>query len=301
MVKFSLVGRNLRYGLEYLIIWIFLSIFKRLSLDAASFAGGWLAELIGPKLGKHSIAKNNIAMIFPEWSEREVNIVLKGMWNNLGRVFGEYSHLNNIDCVSPNPRIELLGREHVQKLNGDDVGAILISGHMGNWELLSSVSAQCGLPLLNLYRSANNPYVEKLLINMRSEMGGTRHPKSIGGVRALIKGLENRDHVGMLIDQKYNEGVSVPFLGQDAMTTDAPAALAIRFKVPIVPARVERMSGAYFRVTVLPPMLVPDTGDIEADKKRLTEDINELFSDWIVDRPEQWLWLHRRWPLETVE
>ena len=120
-------------------------------------------------------------------------------------------------------------------------------------------------------------------------------------MRALIKGLENREHLGMLIDQKYNEGVLVPFLGQDAMTTDAPAALAIRFKVPIVPARVERMSGAYFRVTVLPPMLVPDTGDIEADKKRLTEDINELFSDWIVDRPEQWLWLHRRWPLETVE
>ena len=153
----------------------------------------------------------------------------------------------------------------------------------------------------SLYRSANNPYVEKLLINMRSEMGGTRHPKSIGGVRALIKGLENRDNVGMLIDQKYNEGVSDPFLGLAAMTTAAPAALAIRFKVPIVPARVERMSGAYFRVTVLPPMLVPDTGDIEADKKRLTEDINKLFSDWIVDRPEQWLWLHRRWPLKAAE
>ena len=193
------------------------------------------------------------------------------------------------------------GMEHVQKLNGDNVGAILISGHMGNWELLSSVSAECGLPLLNLYRSANNPYVEKLLINMRTEMGGSQHPKSIGGVRALIKGLENRDHVGMLIDQKYNEGVLVPFLGQDAMTTDAPAALAMRFKVPIVPARVERVSGAYFRVTVLPPMLVPDTGDIEADKRRFTEDINKLFSDWIFDRPEQWLWLHRRWPLEAVE
>ena len=268
-------------------------------MDTASFLGGWVAELIGPKLGKHVIAKNNIAMIFPEWSEREVKVVLKGMWNNLGRVFGEYSHLKDIDSHSSNPRIELVGREHVQKLNGDNIGAILVSGHMGNWELLSSVSAECGLPLLNLYRSANNPYVEKLLINMRSGMGGTQHPKSIGGVRALIKGLTNRAHVGMLIDQKYNEGVLAPFLGKDAMTTDAPAALAIRFKVPIVPARVERLSGAYFRVTVLPPMPVPDTGDMEADKKRLTEDINKLFSGWIFDRPDQWLWLHRRWPLKN--
>jgi len=88
VAKFSLLGRNFRYGFEYLIIWILLSIFKKLSLDVASSAGGWLAELIGPKLGKHSIAKHNITMIFPDWSEREVNVVLKGMWNNLGRVVG---------------------------------------------------------------------------------------------------------------------------------------------------------------------------------------------------------------------
>ena len=301
MIKLSLFGRNLRYRFEYLVVWTFISIFKKLSLDVASSFGGWLAERIGPNLRKHSIAKNNIVMIFPEWSEQEVKTVLKGMWNNLGRVFGEYCHLDNIKLCGASPRIELLGGEHVQRLNRDNIGGILVSGHMGNWELLSSASAECGLPLRNLYRSANNPYVEKLLTDVRRASGGTQHPKSVGGVRALIKGLINREHVGMLIDQKYNEGALVPFLGWDAMTSNTPAALAIRFKVPVVPARVERLSGAYFRITVLPPMPVPDTGDAEADKKRLTEDINKLFSGWIIDRPEQWLWLHRRWPLEAAK
>ena len=290
--------QHIRYLLEFLAVLLSLRVFRVLSLDGASSFGGWMAELIGPRLRKDSRAKKNIMMIFPEWSEAEVEKVLKGMWNNLGRVFGEYAHLKNIGLSSPDCRIELLGREHVQRLNEDGIGGILVSGHMGNWELLSLVSAQCGVPLLNLYRAANNPYVEKLLLQARGFVGGAYHPKSISGVRALIEGLKNNRHVGMLTDQKYNEGMLVPFLGREAMTTNAPAELAIRFNVPLVPARVERISGAYFRVTVLPPIPLPDSGNLETDKRCLTETINKLFSSWIREKPEQWLWMHRRWPLE---
>ena len=288
--------RRIRYVLEFLAVLLSLCVFRILSLDGASSLGGWMAELIGPRLRKNLRAKENIMMVFPEWSEAEVEKVLRGMWNNLGRVFGEYAHLKNIGLSSPDCRIELLGREHVQRLSEDDIGGILVSGHMANWELLSLVSAQCGVPLLNLYRAANNPYVEKLLLQVRAIAGGAHHPKSMSGVRALIEGLKNHRHVGMLTDQKYNEGTLVPFLGRDAMTTNAPAELAIRFNVPLVPARVERISGAYFRVTVLPPILLPDSGNLETDKKFLTATINNLFSSWIRDKPEQWLWMHRRWP-----
>jgi KDO2-lipid IV(A) lauroyltransferase len=288
--------RRIRYRLEFVAVLLSLSIFRILSLDRASSFGGWMAGLIGPRLRKNLRAKANIMMIFPEWSERQVEEVLQGMWNNLGRVFGEYVHLKNIGLSGPDCRIELLGREHVERLNEDGMGGILVSGHMGNWELLSLASAQCGMPLLNLYRTANNPYVEKLLGQIRGMVGGVHHPKSIGGVRALIQGLKNDRHVGMLMDQKYNEGILVPFLGHGAMTTNAPAELAIRFNVPLVPARVERMSGAYFRVTVLPPIPLPDSGNLEIDKRCLTGEINKLFSSWIRDKPEQWLWLHRRWP-----
>lgn len=291
--------RFIRYRFEFAVVWLILCIFKILPLDKASSFGGWIAQLIGPRLSRNSRARQNITMIFPEWSESKVERVLQGMWSNIGRVFGEYVHLKDINISNPCNRIELLGREHLRKFKEDGIGGIFISGHMGNWELLSLVSAQCGIPLRNLYRSANNPYIEQLLSRARQAVGGAHHPKSIGGIRALVEGLRRDEHVGMLMDQKYNEGILVPFLGCDAMTTSAPAELAIRFKVPLVAARVERLSGAYFRVTVFPPIPLPDSGDPEADKRKLTREINDLFSDWIRETPEQWLWLHRRWPSKT--
>ena len=153
MIKLSLFGRNLRYRFEYLVVWTFISIFKKLSLDVASSLGGWLAERIGPNLRKHSIARNNIVMIFPEWSEQEVKTVLKGMWNNLGRVFGEYCHLDNIKLCGASPRIELLGREHVQRLNRDNIGGNMWIILYTKFVIISPVNIFC------TYYSKNVPNV----------------------------------------------------------------------------------------------------------------------------------------------
>ena len=101
--SFSL-QRHTRYLLEFLVVLLSLRVFRVLSLDVASSFGGWMAELIGPRLRKNLRAKENIMMIFPDWSEAEIEKVLKGMWNNLGRVFGEYAHLRNFSLGSQNCR-----------------------------------------------------------------------------------------------------------------------------------------------------------------------------------------------------
>ena len=103
----------------------------------------------------------------------------------------------------------------------------------------------------------------------------------------------------MLVDQKYNEGIPVPFFGRDAMTAPTVAELALRFQVPLVPARVERLKGARFRLTLLPPLDLPNSGDRAADVHTVMSQVNALFESWIRDRPEQWLWLHRRWPKDA--
>jgi KDO2-lipid IV(A) lauroyltransferase len=100
----------------------------------------------------------------------------------------------------------------------------------------------------------------------------------------------------MLVDQKMNDGVPIPFFGRDAMTAPAVAQFATRFKCPLVPARVERLNGANFRVTVYPPMEFPHTEDGHGDNRLLLIRINEVLESWIRERPDQWLWVHRRWP-----
>ena len=100
----------------------------------------------------------------------------------------------------------------------------------------------------------------------------------------------------MLVDQKLNDGIAVPFFGRDAMTAPALAQLALKYRCPVVPARLERLDGARFRLTFQPPMELPDTGDREADVFETMRRVNAIFEDWIRARPEQWLWLHRRWP-----
>ena len=100
----------------------------------------------------------------------------------------------------------------------------------------------------------------------------------------------------MLVDQKMNDGIAVPFFGRAAMTAPALAQLGLRYRCPVVPVRLERLAGCRFRVTIHPPLSFPDTGDQAADVRTTMTAVNALLEGWIRAGPEQWLWLHRRWP-----
>ncbi|MGH6975804.1 MAG: lysophospholipid acyltransferase family protein, partial [Stellaceae bacterium] len=117
--------------------------------------------------------------------------------------------------------------------------------------------------------------------------------------RDLLRHLHQGGHVAMLVDQKMNDGIAVPFFGRDAMTAPAIARLALRFNCPIVPVRVERLTGAHFRFTVLPRLELTDRRDTADNVLATMTRITALLEEWIVARPEQWLWLHRRWPPEA--
>jgi len=100
----------------------------------------------------------------------------------------------------------------------------------------------------------------------------------------------------MMVDQKMNDGIPVPFFGRDVMTAPALAELALRYDCPVVPARVERLKGAYFRLLIYPPLELVKTGDRQADVAANMAQVNAILEQWIRDTPEQWLWLHNRWP-----
>jgi KDO2-lipid IV(A) lauroyltransferase len=121
-------------------------------------------------------------------------------------------------------------------------------------------------------------------------------PKGAVAARRAIATLRRGAHLTILADQKMNDGIPVPFFGRPAMTAPALAALALRFDCDVLPARVERLDGAHFRLTVFPPLPLPRSGDAHADAAALMAQVNAILESWIRDRPGQWFWLHRRWP-----
>jgi len=154
---------------------------------------------------------------------------------------------------------------------------------------------QYGISVAQIYRAANNRLIDRMITRFRGN-AGELIPKGAVAARRAIATLRRGAHLTMLADQKMNDGIAVSFFGRPAMTAPALAALALRFDCDVLPARVERLGGAHFRLTVFPPLPLPRTGDSHAHVAALMTQVNAILEAWIRDRPEQWFWVHRRWP-----
>jgi KDO2-lipid IV(A) lauroyltransferase len=269
--------------------------FGLLPLDWASTIGGRLARAIGPRLGISKRARLNIARALPELSEAEIAHVIAGMWDNLGRVAAEYPHLRKVRVFDPGGLVETHGFEHIDRAVAAGRRMIIFSGHIANWEIGMLAAVQYGITVAQIYRAANNPLVDRMITSFRGEAGDLI-PKGTVAARRAITVLRRGAHLTMLADQKMNDGIPVPFFGRTAMTSSALAALALRFDCEVLPARVERLGGAHFRLTVFPPLPLPRSGDHHADVAALMAQVNQTLEEWIRDRPEEWFWVHRRWP-----
>jgi KDO2-lipid IV(A) lauroyltransferase len=219
--------------------------------------------------------------------------IIRAMWDNLGRVFAEYPHLKELSDGRGGATIELVGEENLQEFINMKRGGIIITGHMGNWELGSPLFTRLGVPVHVVYRPPNNGLVDKLISRARGDAVSTIQ-KGSAGAREIIRVLRNKEFVAMLIDQKMNDGVPVPFLDVPAMTVAAPAQLAIRNQVPICVIRCERLHDIHFRGTISKPFIpAPDAEPID-----IMTQLNEQLGSWVRERPDQWLWTHRRWGKE---
>ncbi len=272
--------------------------FGRLPIDAASAVGGWVARRVGPALGISKRARLNLAAAMPELSAARIDAVVTGMWDNLGRVAAEYPHLREIAVFgsgSAGKRVETVGFEHVDRVLAGGRRMIVFSGHLANWEIAALAAGQYGIDVAQIYRAANNPLVDRMIARFRGA-AGELIPKGAVASRRAVAALRRGGHLTLLVDQKLNDGIAVPFFGRLAMTAPALAMLALRFDCDVLPARVERLSGAHFRLTIYPPLALPRSGDRATDTAALMAAVNATLEGWIRERPEQWFWLHRRWP-----
>ena len=286
-------SRRLRYALETAAVYALYGFFKILPLETASDTGGFIFSLAGPKMGISRRARKNLQESFPGKSRQEIEKIVIGMWENLGRTVAEYPHLHDIW-----PRIEIVGKEHLEAALAAGGPSLFFAGHLANWEILAIGPKRAGIDMNLVYRRPNNPWVDNLLRYARSSGSVGHIMKGAEGARRIFSVLKKGGTVGILADQKLNEGIPVPFFGRDAMTAPAIAIFALKFGCPLYPSRSERLGGATFRLTFYPPLKTESTGDKEADILRIMTDINRMLESWIRERPEQWLWLHNRWPDE---
>jgi KDO2-lipid IV(A) lauroyltransferase len=273
-----------------------MALFRALPLDAASALGGWLARTVGPQMGITKRARRNLARALPELTPVERERAIRKMWDNLGRVIAEYPHLDRIQCFVPGSRIETIGTEHVDRAMARGKPVIFVSAHFGNWEAMGVAAVQYGMKVALIYRAPNNPLVAKLMEKVRKSFGSEPIPKGAKGARRIIEVLKTNTTLGIMIDQKMNDGIPVPFFGRDAWTAPGAVELAMRYDCTILPVRANRVDGAHFRLIISPPIEIPRTGDRHADIYMAMLRINHELESWIRDDPGQWFWLHRRWP-----
>lgn len=277
-------------------------VLRRLGPVAASNLGGAVARVVGPWLRASRVADVNVRIAMPELDRAGRRRIVLAAWENLGRTAGELPHLGPLQEVEAGaegegPCWSVAGMEHIDALVARGGPGILISAHLGNWEMMPASAVRHGLDFGIFYRPADNGAVDRLITGMR-QAASIRplkaYAKGAAGARQALQHLSRKGFLGMLVDQKMNDGVEARFFGRPAMTTSATATLAIRLKCTVLPVYVERLGPARLRVVVEAPMALPDTGDRGGDVLMLTQAINDRVEEWVRARPGTWLWMHRR-------
>ncbi|MAP93633.1 MAG: lipid A biosynthesis acyltransferase [Ponticaulis sp.] len=293
-------GQKLQWRIES-IGWdvLYWAPFRAMGIDRAARFGSWLFKKLGPMTSAHKTALRNIRLAFPDWDDEQIKDTALAAWSCFGQTAGELPHLPEIDPYEPNGRVEVVNPERMDAIRESGRGAVFISGHFANWEVMASVICNRPVDCFVTYRALNNPHIDRKLNKLRHDYGiSVLTPKGIG-TREIMNALKANKAVALMNDQKFNEGIAVPLFGHDAMTAPGPTRLAMKYDVPIVPFSTERTGPGRFRVTVHEPIEIAKTGDLEADIRTTVERINAFVEERVRETPDQWFWMHRRWPKEA--
>jgi KDO2-lipid IV(A) lauroyltransferase len=288
------VRQDLIWHLEAFGFQALFGFLRLLGVERASGLGGWLLRTLGPKTGTQKTVMRNLRIAFPDMPEAEREVLALEQWDRTGRTFAE---LAVMDRLTPEGgRVEVVGMERLHALRDSGKAAVLISGHLANFEVMAAVIMASGLPCQVTYRAANNPYVDALIRQSRERYGIRLFAPKGDGTRELMAGMKRGDSIALLVDQKYNQGPEVAFFDQPVNASPGAARLALKFGTVIQPLSVVRLPGVRFRVTAHEPIRVAETGDRDADILAGVQAVNRFVEDRVREVPEDWFWVHKRWP-----
>lgn len=283
---------------QYSLARVLLSFFGILPRRTAYSAGLLLSRIVFRLASRQrKVAFYNLKMALPELSEDERVRIVKGVFDNLGRLLVEFSHFPKLNHANIPDLVEYEGIEHYQEALAQGNGVLFLTAHVGAWELSSFAHSLYGYPMKFLTRPIDNTRIESLISDYRKRAGNEVISRN-DATRGVLRALGNNEAVGILIDQNttLNEGIFADFFGIPAATTPSLATFALRTDAVVVPGfihwdRARRKHILEFQSTVK----LIRTGNRQADTLANTAQFNQIIEAFVRKYPDQWLWIHRRW------
>lgn len=256
---------------------------------------------LGPWLPEHRLGRANLAAAFPEKSPAEIERILAGVWDNLGRVAGEFARLDQLwdyDRKRPDAG-RILSTPDIDArfdaMRDDGKPALVFAAHLANWELPALAARGGGLDFAVLYRRPNMPAAADAVVELRAGSMGTLIAGGPDAPFRIASALERGMHVAMLVDQHYGNGPEVTFFGRRCRVNPMLARLARHVDCPIYGTRAVRLPDHRLQVDLTGPIEMPRGADGRIDVAGAMQAITSIVEGWVREHPEQWLWLHRRW------
>jgi len=267
----------------------------------ADFWGAFMRK-VGPWLPEHRVGRANLIAAFPDKPAAEIEQILTGVWDNLGRYAVEFAQIERLTNADPSlPDDDIVADPATSalfhELRHDGKPALIFASHLANWELPALVAARHGLDTAVLFRPPNIRAVSDAVLKIRAGAMGTLVATGLDAPVKLLRLLEANRHVAMLADQHYVKGVDVTFFGRRCKANPLIAQLARHVECPIHGTRIVRHADDKSRFAIeMTPAIVP-ARDAQGmiDIAGTMQVITTVIEGWVREHPEQWLWLHRRW------
>ncbi len=284
--------KYIKYFIQFLFAILSFLIFKILGPSLSSKLSGQIFRLIGPFFRPEKIIHANIKRGIPNISSEKLDRITSLMWINYGNVFAEFMFLKNFRYGKLSSKVEVEGQNILDEIKKSNKQVIFISGHFCNFELMAMYLEKTGINLATIYRPLNNFFLNGFMERIRTKyICKYQIKKGIGGLKKLIN-LKKKDFsTALMIDQRVSEGILSNFFNQEALTTTIPAQLVKKFNIPVVPVYIERIGDLNFKITINKPINFQK----ETSIKNITDNLNKILEEMILNKPEQWIWSHNRW------
>jgi KDO2-lipid IV(A) lauroyltransferase len=290
--------RSARNTVAYWAVRGFFAIGGRLPLTTLRHLGGWLgAAALKMSHRERERALEHVAVAFPDLDGEQRAELIRRCAAHLGQTLSEVAWLWRARADQVAELCSMDGAEHLHQAREEGRGAVLITAHCGNWELLNARLGAAGIPMTIAVRELDDPRLSDLATRLREHCGAEVVPRGAAAGRRLARALVSNRVNGLLIDQDIRDvpGVFVPFFGRPAWTPSGAATLALRAGCPVVPAFIHRQPDGRHIAQVHPPLPLPTTGSDEDQVHELTAAATAAIERQIRAHPEQWVWMHRRW------
>jgi KDO2-lipid IV(A) lauroyltransferase len=288
----------MRRKLEYLVVLALIRALGLLPRNAARRVGATIGALAFLFLGRlRRVGYFNLGIAYPELSSTERSSLLRAEYRSLGWLLAEFCQMRRYTPENTRKFLGYDGLENYLRAREMGSGVLILTGHLGAWELSSFYHSLMGYPMTMVIRRLDNELVDGLVNRIRCQHGNKVVHKD-DFARGLISAMKQGETVGILMDTNMTppQGVFVDFFGQLACTASGMARVALRTGAAVLPGFLLWEDASQRYVLHFGEQLeLIRTGDNETDVTANTALFTKVIEDYVRRYPGQWLWLHRRW------